>query len=88
MEVFIDQRDKFGNLVPLLHDFDLELRKKGALMNSPISELRTKEVYPGIQSVSFKLVEPGDFTLMISDMDERKMIIDTPYEFNIYVGMF
>ncbi|KAI3756584.1 hypothetical protein L1987_56406 [Smallanthus sonchifolius] len=85
METFISQRDKFGNLVPGLYEFDFEVAEKGSNLSLPIGDLRYREVSPGIQSVSFTLVKPGDFILVITDKDNKK-IMNMPYEFTIYIG--
>ncbi|KVH88614.1 Filamin/ABP280 repeat-like protein [Cynara cardunculus var. scolymus] len=86
METFINQRDKFGNLVPGLCAFDFDVMEKGTNLSLPIGDLQYDEVLPGIQSFSFKLVEPGDFILMISDKDKKNQILNMPYEFNVYIG--
>ncbi|KAJ0594638.1 putative immunoglobulin-like, Filamin family [Helianthus annuus] len=84
METFVSQRDKFGNLVPGLHDFDIEVMQKGSLLPIPLTNLQYKEISPGIQSFSFTVVKPGDFILIISAFKE--MIMDMPYDFSIYTG--
>ncbi|KAK9059167.1 hypothetical protein SSX86_021786 [Deinandra increscens subsp. villosa] len=85
METFISQRDKFGNLVPELFEFDVEVVEKGSKLSLPIGDLRYKEVSSGIQSFSFTVIEPGDFILIISDKYNTK-IMNMPYEFSIYIG--
>ncbi|XP_076914940.1 protein GAMETE EXPRESSED 2-like [Bidens hawaiensis] len=85
METFISQRDKFGNLVTGLYEFDIEVLEKGSKWSLPICELRYKEVSPGIQSFSFTVVKPGDFILIISD-NHNKKIMNMPYEFNVHIG--
>ncbi|KAL8263712.1 hypothetical protein R6Q59_021842 [Mikania micrantha] len=85
METFISQRDKFGNLVPGLYEFDIEVVEKGSNLSLPIGDLQHKEVSQGIQSFSFKVVKPGDFVLIISDRYKKK-IMNMPYEFNVYIG--
>ncbi|XP_076947328.1 protein GAMETE EXPRESSED 2-like [Bidens hawaiensis] len=85
METFISQRDKFGNLVPGLYEFDIEVMEKGSKLSLPICESGYKEVSPGIQSFSFTVVKPGDFILIISD-NHKKNIMNMPYEFSVYIG--
>nr|XP_043630504.1 protein GAMETE EXPRESSED 2 [Erigeron canadensis] len=86
MEGFIHMRDKYGNLVPGMYEFDFEVVRKGTKLPLPISELHYKEVSPGIQSFSFKLLEPGDFILMICSKASRALILDMPFEYNVYIG--
>ncbi|KAJ0602889.1 putative immunoglobulin-like protein [Helianthus annuus] len=82
METFVSQRDKFGNLVPGLHEFDFEVMQER--LSLPLTDLQYKEVSPGIQSFSFMVVKPGNFILIISAFKE--MIMDMPYDFSIYTG--
>ncbi|KAJ9536923.1 hypothetical protein OSB04_029656 [Centaurea solstitialis] len=87
METFIKLRDKYGNLVPRgLAAFDFDVMEKGTNLSLPIGDLRYEEVSPGIESFSFKLIEPGDFILMISDKYKKNHILNMPYEFNVYIG--
>lgn len=86
METFIHQRDKYGNLVPGFHDFDIQVVNKGTKLSYPIGDLRSKEVSPGIQSFSFTTAEPGDFIMIISDETTKKHILNMPYEFHVFVG--
>lgn len=85
METFVTQTDKYGNLVPGLFEFQVEVMEKKSTMPLPISELQYKEVSPGIQSLSFRVVKPGDFLLIISD-HHRNMLMNMPYEFSTYMG--
>lgn len=87
METFISKRDKFGNLVPGLYEFDIEVMEKGSKFSLPIRESGYKEVSPGIQSFSFTVVKPGDFILIISD-NHKKNIMNMPHEFSVYIGKF
>lgn len=88
METFIHQRDNHGNLVPGLHEFDIQVLIKGTKLSYPISDMRFMEVSPGIQSFTFTTTVPGDFILTISDKITKKQIMNMPYEFNVFVGVY
>ncbi|KAI3505114.1 hypothetical protein L1887_27025 [Cichorium endivia] len=85
METSIIQRDKFGNIVPGLYDFDLDVIEKGTNLVLPIGDLQFVEVSPGVQSFSFELLEPGNFSLMITD-NKKKPILNMPFEFSVFIG--
>ncbi|GAA0141921.1 hypothetical protein LIER_02952 [Lithospermum erythrorhizon] len=86
MEAYILQRDHYGNPIPGLYAFDIKIVEKGTNLSMPISDLRLKEVGLGVQLFSFRLDEPGDFMLIISDKEQDNMIAGLPYEFTVYVG--
>ncbi|PSR92570.1 Protein GAMETE EXPRESSED like [Actinidia chinensis var. chinensis] len=86
METFIHQRDQYGNLVPGLYQFDVEVIEKGTNLFMPVADLSSKELVPGIQVFSFSLEEPGNFMLMISDKGKSKSISNMPYNFTVFVG--
>ncbi|GMP76486.1 hypothetical protein CsSME_00033135 [Camellia sinensis var. sinensis] len=86
MEIFIHQRDQYGNLVPGLYQFDVEVIEKGINLFMPVADLSSKEVVPGIQVFSFSLEEPGNFMLVISDKEQNKTISNMPYNFTVFIG--
>ncbi|XP_073308626.1 protein GAMETE EXPRESSED 2 [Primulina huaijiensis] len=86
MEAFIHQYDQYANLVSGLYEFDIEVIEKGTNLSMPIADLRFKEIEPGIQSFSFSLEEPGNFTLVISDKEHSTLIFNMPYDFIVYIG--
>ncbi|CAL5413093.1 unnamed protein product [Camellia sinensis] len=86
MEIFIHQRDQYGNLVPGLYQFDVEVIEKGINLFMPVADLSSKEVVPGIQMFSFSLEEPGNFMLVISDKEQNKTISNMPYNFTVFIG--
>ncbi|KZV31138.1 protein GAMETE EXPRESSED 2-like [Dorcoceras hygrometricum] len=86
MEAFIHQYDLYANLVSGLYEFDIEVMEKGTNLSMPIADMRFKEIEPGIQSFSFSLEEPGNFTLVISDKEHTTLIFNTPYDFAVYIG--
>ncbi|KAH7842189.1 hypothetical protein Vadar_002493 [Vaccinium darrowii] len=86
MEILVHQRDQFGNLVPGLYQFDVEVIEKGTNLFMPVADLSSKEVAPGIQLFSFSLQEPGNFKLMISDKGQSKAIANMPFNFTVFVA--
>ncbi|XP_059632750.1 protein GAMETE EXPRESSED 2 [Cornus florida] len=84
METFIHQRDQYGNLVPGSYAFNVEVVGKGTNLSIPIADMEFKEVVPGIQLVSFSLVEPGNFMLMISNKEQSNIISNTV--FTVFIG--
>lgn len=86
MEMFIHQKDQYGNLVPGLHEFDAQVLEVGTMLSMPVADLHFKEVAPGIQLFSFSVSEPGDFMLTIYDMKRNMSITNMPYEYTVFVG--
>lgn len=86
MEGLIHQHDQYGNLVSGSYEFDLEVVEKGTNLSLPLADLLFNDIAPGTQSFSFTLHEPGNFTLVISDMGNNAMISNTPYDFTVYIG--
>ncbi|KAL6990001.1 carboxymethylenebutenolidase [Sarracenia purpurea var. burkii] len=77
METFVHQRDQYGNHLPGLYQFDVEVIDKGTNLFMPLADLSSKEVLPGTQLFSFSLEEPGNFMLMISDKEQSKFVVAT-----------
>ncbi|CAI9089753.1 OLC1v1024385C1 [Oldenlandia corymbosa var. corymbosa] len=86
MEGFIHQHDQYGNLVPGIYEFDVEVVEKGTNLSMPVSDLVFEEVSHGIQLFTFSLMEPGNFTLLILDKQQNILISNVPYDFNVYIG--
>ncbi|XP_010259486.1 PREDICTED: protein GAMETE EXPRESSED 2 isoform X2 [Nelumbo nucifera] len=86
LEIFIHQKDQYGNLVPGLYEFDAEVVEKGTNLSIPIADLQFKEVIPGIQLFSFSVLEPGEFVLTIFDMEQNQSISNMPYDYTVFVG--
>ncbi|GFQ03406.1 protein gamete expressed 2 [Phtheirospermum japonicum] len=87
MEGSIYRHDQFGNLISELYAFDIEVIEIGTNLSMPVADLLLKDIGPGIQSFSFGLHEPGNFTLMISDKDKKNILISNmPYDFTVYIG--
>ena len=87
IEVFIYQLDFYGNLVPGTFQFDAEIVEKGTNLSIPVSDLIFKEFSPGIQSLVFNTLEPGNFLLIINSAKDNIRISDMPYEFTVSIGM-
>ncbi|CAH1453869.1 unnamed protein product [Lactuca virosa] len=86
METFITQRDKFGNLIPEFYPFDFDVIGMKENLSLPIGDVQYQEVAPGVQSLSFKLLIDGEFTLIITDKDKKQQIKNMPHEYRVYVG--
>ncbi|KAL3648666.1 hypothetical protein CASFOL_005069 [Castilleja foliolosa] len=87
MEGTINRQDKFGNLISELYAFDIEVIDLGTNLSMPVADLLLKDIGIGIQSFSFGLHEPGNFTLMISDKEDKKILVSNmPYDFTVYIG--
>ncbi|CAL1366002.1 unnamed protein product [Linum trigynum] len=86
MEIFIHQRDQYGNLVPGLYEFDADIVEKGTRMLVPVADLRFEEMLPGIQLLSFGLFEPGSFLLTVSDFNHSTNISGMPFDYMVFIG--
>ncbi|XP_035539142.1 protein GAMETE EXPRESSED 2 isoform X3 [Juglans regia] len=86
MEIFIYQKDQYGNLVPGLYEFDAEVVEKETNLSIPVADLHFEEVMAGIQLFSFSNLEPGNFLLTIYDIKHNKCISNMPYAYTVFVG--
>ncbi|KAG2721400.1 hypothetical protein I3760_02G080800 [Carya illinoinensis] len=86
MEIFICQKDQYGNLVPGLYEFDAEVVEKETNLSIPVADLHFEEVMAGIQLFSFSNLEPGNFLLTIYDIKHNKSISNMPYAYTVFVG--
>ncbi|XP_040999914.1 protein GAMETE EXPRESSED 2 isoform X4 [Juglans microcarpa x Juglans regia] len=86
MEIFIYQKDQYGNLVPGLYEFDAEVVEKETNLSIPVADLHFEEVMAGIQLFSFSNLEPGNFLLTIYDIMHNKCISNMPYAYTVFVG--
>ncbi|XP_059280723.1 protein GAMETE EXPRESSED 2 isoform X1 [Lycium ferocissimum] len=86
MEGFIHQHDQYGNLVPGLYEFDVEVIENGTDLIIPVTDIQFKQVGLGIQLFSFSLTEPGDFKLMIYHKEHNNSISTMPFHFTVYIG--
>ncbi|KAK9288766.1 hypothetical protein L1049_017230 [Liquidambar formosana] len=86
MELFIHQKDQYGNLVPGMYAFDAQVVEKGTNLSIPVADLHFEEVVPGLQLLTSSEMEPGNFKLMVYDMKQNKSISKMPYDFTVFVG--
>lgn len=86
MEIYIQQQDQYGNLVPGLYAFDADVLEKETNLSIPLGDLLFEEVKPGIQLFTFSMSEPGNFLLTISDMKHNRSISNMPYAYTVFVG--
>ncbi|XP_062175751.1 protein GAMETE EXPRESSED 2-like isoform X3 [Alnus glutinosa] len=86
MEIFIQQKDQYGNFVPGLYEFDAEVVEKETNLSIPVADLHFEEVMAGIQLFSFSNLEPGNFLLTIYDLKHDESISNMPYAYTVFVG--
>ncbi|KAF3658328.1 Protein GAMETE EXPRESSED 2, partial [Capsicum annuum] len=86
VEGFIHQHDQYGNLVPGLYEFDVEVIENGTDLIIPVTDMQFRQVGLGIQLFSFSLKEPGDFKLMIYHKEQNNSISTMPFHFTVYIG--
>uniref|UniRef100_A0ACD5YG55 Uncharacterized protein n=1 Tax=Avena sativa TaxID=4498 RepID=A0ACD5YG55_AVESA len=87
LEIFINQKDQYGNLVPEIHPFDAAVVEKGSKLSVPIGDLRIEPVVAeGIQMLSFNVGELGEFVLTIFDVLLKQKVSNTEYQYNVFVG--
>ncbi|KAM3323929.1 protein GAMETE EXPRESSED 2 isoform X1 [Capsicum chacoense] len=86
VEGFIHQHDQYGNLVPGLYEFDVEVIENGTDLIIPVTDTQFRQVGLGIQLFSFSLKEPGDFKLMIYHKEQNNSISTMPFHFTVYIG--
>lgn len=86
VEGFIHQHDQYGNLVPGLYEFDVEVIENGTNLIIPVTDIQFRQVGLGIQLFSFTLTEPGDFKLMIYHKEQNNSISTMPFHFTVYIG--
>ncbi|CAA0817518.1 Protein GAMETE EXPRESSED 2 [Striga hermonthica] len=79
MEGSIHQHDQYGNLVPQLYAFDIEVIEFGTNLSMPVADLILKDISPGIQSFTFSLHEPGKFTLFTGNSSHKASDFDVYY---------
>ncbi|XP_021770837.1 protein GAMETE EXPRESSED 2-like [Chenopodium quinoa] len=86
VEIFIYQRDLYGNLVPGFYPFDAEIFEKSTKLSTPVPDLNFSIYSPEIQLLTFRAVEPGNFLLTIFDAKHNTSIANVPYEFSVSIG--
>ncbi|KAG0543770.1 hypothetical protein BDA96_02G217700 [Sorghum bicolor] len=86
LEIFIYQRDSFGNIVPDIHPFDAQVVDKASNLTIPIVDLAMEAVADGVQLLSFNVVEAGQFSLTIFDAPLDERVSNTVHMFDVFVG--
>ena len=87
LEMFIYQRDSFGNIVPDIHPFDAQVVDKASNLSIPIVDLAMEAVGDGVQLLSFNVVEAGQFFLTVFDAQLDERVSNTVHMFDVFVGM-
>ncbi|KAF8657752.1 hypothetical protein HU200_059912 [Digitaria exilis] len=85
LEIFIYQKDSFGNIVPEIHPFDAQVVETARNLSIPVN-LKMEAVADGTQLLSFDVVQPGEFVLTVFDPQLNKRISDTVHKFDVFVG--
>ncbi|KAI0514236.1 hypothetical protein KFK09_010271 [Dendrobium nobile] len=84
LQIFIHQKDQFGNLVPGFYPFDAQVIQKATGLSVPVADLLFEEVEYGVQLLSFVVSEPGDFMITIFSTKLNESISNLPY--SVFVG--
>lgn len=87
LEIFLHQKDSFGNFVPDIHPFDAVVVERASNLSVPVVDLLIDVVADGIQLLSFNVVEPGEFVLTIFDAKLNQRISNMVYMYEVFVGM-
>jgi len=85
LELFIHQKDSFGNTVPEMHPFDAQVVGTASELSIPVN-LMMEAVAPGVQLISFYVVQPGEFALTVFDTQRKQRVSNTVYKFDVFVG--
>ncbi|XP_020266792.1 protein GAMETE EXPRESSED 2-like [Asparagus officinalis] len=86
LEIFIHQKDQFGNSVPGLYAFDARVVHKATNLSVPVADLFFQEVSEGVQLLSFSVTEPGEFMLTIFNAKLNESISNMPYQYTVFIG--
>ncbi|OEL30159.1 Protein GAMETE EXPRESSED 2 [Dichanthelium oligosanthes] len=85
LEIFIHQKDSFGNIVPEIHPFDAQVVDAASNLSFPVA-LLMEAVADGVQLLSFNLVQPGEFVLTVFYAQLNQRVSNTVYKFDVFVG--
>ena len=85
LELFIYQKDSFGNIVPEMHPFDAQVVDTASDLSIPVN-LMMEAVAPGVQLISFNVVQSGEFALTVFDTERKRRVSNTAYKFDVFVG--
>ncbi|KAJ6808757.1 protein GAMETE EXPRESSED 2-like [Iris pallida] len=86
LEIFIYQKDQFGNIVPGFYAFDARVVEKATNLSVPVADLFFQEVAHGIQLLSLTVSEPGDFMITIFNYKLNQRVPNMPYEYTVFTG--
>ncbi|KAL6655553.1 hypothetical protein ACP70R_006379 [Stipagrostis hirtigluma subsp. patula] len=86
LEIFVHQKDSFGNLVPEIHPFDARLFERGSNLPIPPVGLLMDAVADGVQLLSFIVVAPGEYELTVIDAQQNQRVSNAVYIFEVFVG--
>ncbi|KAL6846545.1 hypothetical protein ACP4OV_023993 [Aristida adscensionis] len=87
LEVFIHQKDSFGNLVQETHPLDVRVVKSALNVSVPVVDLLMEAVADGIQLLSFNVVQPGEFNLTFFDPQQNQKVSNMVCTFDVFVGL-
>ncbi|CAL5081535.1 unnamed protein product [Urochloa decumbens] len=85
LELFIFQKDSFGNIVPGIHAFDAQVVDTASKLSIPV-KLMMEAVADGIQLLSFDVVQAGEFEITVFDAQMKKTVSNAAYKFGVFVG--
>ena len=85
LELFIHQKDSFGNTVPEMHPFDAQVVGTASELSIPVN-LMMEAVAAGVQLISFNVVQSGEFALTVFDTQRKRRVSNTVYKFDVFVG--
>ncbi|CAN6217719.1 unnamed protein product [Urochloa humidicola] len=85
LELFIYQKDSFGNIVPGIHAFDAQVVDAASKLSIPV-KLMMEVVADGVQLLSFNVVQAGEFVLTVFYPQMKKTVSNTEYKFDVFVG--
>jgi hypothetical protein len=86
LEIFIYQKDTFGNIVPGKHPFDAQVVDTVSNLSVPVN-IMMEAVADGVQLLSFNVVQTGEFALTVFDAKMNRRVSNTVYKFDVFVGM-
>ncbi|CAL5074239.1 unnamed protein product [Urochloa decumbens] len=85
LELFVYQKDSFGNIVPGIHAFDAQVVDTASKLSIPV-KLMMEDVADGVQLLSFDVVQAGEFEITVFDAQMKKTVSNTAYKFDVFVG--
>ena len=68
-----------------MHPFDAQVVGTASELSIPVN-LMMEAVAPGVQLISFYVVQPGEFALTVFDTQRKRRVSNTVYKFDVFVG--